>query len=73
MKGFRILDHEDHWGTDKDDGLHIVLVEPEIPGNTGNIGRLCAGQISRCTWWNRSVSNSTTSTFVAPVSIIGRT
>ena len=23
--------------------MHIVLVEPEIPGNTGNIARLCAG------------------------------
>jgi tRNA (cytidine/uridine-2'-O-)-methyltransferase len=23
--------------------LHIVLVEPEIPPNTGNISRLCAG------------------------------
>src|SRR5262249_1605021 len=23
-------------------GLHIVLVEPEIPPNTGNIARLCA-------------------------------
>ena len=23
--------------------LHIVLVEPEIPPNTGNIARLCAG------------------------------
>ena len=22
--------------------MHIVLVEPEIPGNTGNISRLCA-------------------------------
>ena len=22
--------------------IHIVLVEPEIPGNTGNIARLCA-------------------------------
>ncbi|HCM40274.1 MAG: tRNA (uridine(34)/cytosine(34)/5-carboxymethylaminomethyluridine(34)-2'-O)-methyltransferase TrmL [Bdellovibrionales bacterium GWC1_52_8] len=22
-------------------GLHVVLVEPEIPQNTGNIGRLC--------------------------------
>lgn len=22
--------------------LHIVLIEPEIPGNTGNIARLCA-------------------------------
>lgn len=23
--------------------LHIALVNPEIPGNTGNIGRLCVG------------------------------
>ncbi len=23
--------------------LHVVLVEPEIPPNTGNVGRLCAG------------------------------
>ncbi len=23
--------------------LHVVLVEPEIPPNTGNIGRLCVG------------------------------
>ena len=23
-------------------GFHVVLVEPEIPGNTGNISRLCA-------------------------------
>ncbi|SDU00603.1 tRNA (cytidine/uridine-2'-O-)-methyltransferase [Verrucomicrobium sp. GAS474] len=22
--------------------LHLVLVEPEIPGNSGNVGRLCA-------------------------------
>ena len=22
--------------------MHMVLVEPEIPGNTGNIARLCA-------------------------------
>ncbi len=27
--------------------LHIVLVEPEIPPNTGNIGRLCVGTGSR--------------------------
>ncbi|NOZ12318.1 MAG: tRNA (uridine(34)/cytosine(34)/5-carboxymethylaminomethyluridine(34)-2'-O)-methyltransferase TrmL [Acidobacteria bacterium] len=26
--------------------FHVVLVEPEIPQNTGNIGRLCVG--SRC-------------------------
>lgn len=24
------------------EGVHIVLIEPEIPGNTGNIARLCA-------------------------------
>ena len=24
--------------------MHIVLVEPEIPGNTGNISRLCAAE-----------------------------
>ena len=27
--------------------LNIVLVEPEIPNNTGNIGRLCVGTASR--------------------------
>lgn len=27
--------------------MHIVLVEPEIPGNTGNIARLCAATGSR--------------------------
>ena len=27
--------------------LNIVLVEPEIPNNTGNIGRLCVGTNSR--------------------------
>ena len=27
--------------------LNIVLVEPEIPNNTGNIGRLCVGAESR--------------------------
>ncbi len=27
--------------------LNIVLIEPEIPNNTGNIGRLCVGTASR--------------------------
>ena len=27
--------------------LNIVLIEPEIPNNTGNIGRLCVGTQSR--------------------------
>ncbi len=30
-------------GLDYGNGLNIVLVEPEIPGNTGTIGRLCVG------------------------------
>ena len=28
---------------DFENSLNIVLVEPEIPGNTGTIGRLCVG------------------------------
>lgn len=31
------------WGTEEDDATHLVLVHPEIPANTGNIARLCAG------------------------------
>ena len=42
-KGFVIRDHDPRWGTPEDTCLHIVLVAPEIPGNTGNVGRLCAG------------------------------
>lgn len=30
-----------------DNGLHIALVEPEIPPNTGNIARLCAASGTR--------------------------
>ena len=30
-------------GTPLDKHFHIVLVEPEIPPNTGTIARLCAG------------------------------
>jgi tRNA (cytidine/uridine-2'-O-)-methyltransferase len=29
-------------GTVRDAPLHVVLVEPEIPPNTGNVARLCA-------------------------------
>ena len=28
--------------SDDDSGLHVALVEPEIPPNTGNIARMCA-------------------------------
>ena len=31
-----------HQRTANGEVMHIVLVEPEIPGNTGNIARLCA-------------------------------
>ncbi len=31
----------------KEPALHIVLVEPEIPPNTGNIGRLCVATGAR--------------------------
>lgn len=41
--GFQLSEVQPEWGTDEDRGLHLVLVQPEIPGNTGNIGRLCAG------------------------------
>ena len=27
--------------------FHVVLVEPEIPQNTGNVGRTCVGTCSR--------------------------
>ena len=30
-------------GTDADTRFHVILVEPEIPPNTGTIARLCAG------------------------------
>ena len=40
---FNISEPQPQWGGPDDDSLHLVLVEPEIPGNTGNIGRLCVG------------------------------
>ena len=30
--------------------FNVVLVEPEIPPNTGNVGRLCLATIRLCTW-----------------------
>lgn len=41
--GFQVQEAQPHWGTEQDLDLHLVLVHPEIPGNTGNVGRLCAG------------------------------
>jgi len=31
--------------------LHVVLVEPEIPQNTGNIARLCVVAAPGSIWW----------------------
>lgn len=36
--------------------LHIVLVEPEIPQNAGNIARTCAARGAFCIWCDRSDS-----------------
>ncbi len=33
-------------GTGSPPGIHVVLVEPEIPPNTGNVARLCAATCS---------------------------
>jgi tRNA (cytidine/uridine-2'-O-)-methyltransferase len=41
--GFAVQPPQPSWGTADDLDLHVVLHEPEIPGNTGSIGRLCAG------------------------------
>ena len=43
IEGFVIQPPDPSWGTPQDQGLHVILLHPEIPGNTGNIGRLCAG------------------------------
>ena len=40
--------------------LNIVLVEPEIPQNTGNIARTCAAT-GCCIWSSRSALLSTIS------------
>jgi tRNA (cytidine/uridine-2'-O-)-methyltransferase len=42
-EGFVIRQPQPHWGGADDESLHVVLFEPQIPGNTGNIARLCAG------------------------------
>lgn len=42
-RGFVVRTPDATVGSAQDDGLHVVLVHPEIPGNTGSIGRLCAG------------------------------
>jgi tRNA (cytidine/uridine-2'-O-)-methyltransferase len=36
--------------------FNIVLVEPEIPPNTGNVIRLAANSGAHCIWYGRSAS-----------------
>jgi len=40
------LSVSDATNSDMESPLHIVLFEPEIPPNTGNIARLCAAFVS---------------------------
>ena len=42
----KILPPPPETGTPLDQHFHVVLVEPEIPPNTGTIARLCAGTSS---------------------------
>ena len=55
-----------------DEHFHIVLIEPEIPPNTGNIGRLCAATGPTCTWSANWDFPSMTSRCSGPDSITGR-
>ena len=50
----------------------IVLVQPEIPPNTGNVIRLAANTGAGCTWSSRSASRWTTSSSSAPGSTTTR-
>ena len=34
--------------------FHVILFEPEIPPNAGNVIRLCAKPVRPCTWCGRS-------------------
>ena len=51
--------------------LHIVLYHPEIPPNTGNIARLCAGTGTRLHLIEPLGFPSTTGTCAGPGSITG--
>ncbi len=42
-KGIPLVPPPARIGGDPETPLHVALVEPEIPPNTGNIARLCAG------------------------------
>ena len=51
--------------------FNVVLVEPEIPPNTGNIGRLCLATRSTLHLSSRSDFRSTTGNCAEQGSIIG--
>ena len=51
--------------------FNVVLVEPEIPPNTGNVGRLCLATRSTLHLLSRSASRWTTGNCAEQDSIIG--
>lgn len=53
--------------------FNIVLYAPEIPANTGNIGRTCVVAGAACIWWSRWGFHSTTRQYVAPAWATGKT
>src|SRR5262245_60168923 len=53
--------------------LHVVLYQPEIPPNTGNIGRTCVAVGAKLWLVSRSALRSTKNSFAAPALITGRT
>lgn len=52
--------------------FNIVLYAPEIPANTGNIGRTCVVTGAICIWWSRWGFPSMTRRYVAPVWATGK-
>ena len=53
--------------------FHLILYEPEIPPNTGNVIRLCANTGSACNSSNRWASISTSASYVVPGSTTANT
>ena len=50
--------------------FHVILFQPEIPPNTGNIIGLCAIPAATCTWSSRWVTSWTINACAAPAWII---
>ena len=53
--------------------FNIVLYAPEIPANTGNIGRTCVVTGPVYIWWSHWAFRSTTRQYVAPAWATGKT